>query len=120
MPNLEVAVSSSNAPERPLPKYCASKIWYVLFLCLPMMFGPNITGSAKMDKNASGLPVIFDGSGALSVSTRTISENVAYYNTSGVTPVEGVLSFSARSSNSIYSGSTVQPSAIRLMLCIKI
>ena len=81
---------------------------------------PNITGSAKMDKNASGLPVIFDGSGALSVSTRTISENVAYYNTSGVTPVEGVLSFSARSSNSIYSGSTVQPSAIRLMLCIKI
>lgn len=81
--------------------------------------GPNITGSAKMDKNASGFPVIFYGSGALSVSTRTISENVAYYNTSGVTPVEGVLSFSARSSNSIYSGSTVQPSAIRLMLCIK-
>lgn len=80
---------------------------------------PNITGSAKMDKNASGFPVIFYGSGALSVSTRTISENVAYYNTSGVTPVEGVLSFSARSSNSIYSGSTVQPSAIRLMLCIK-
>lgn len=81
--------------------------------------GPNITGSAKMDKNASGFPVIFYGSGALSVSTRTISENVAYYNTSGVTTVEGVLSFSARSSNSIYSGSTVQPSAIRLMLCIK-
>ena len=88
-------------------------------LAAPVMFGPNITGSAKMDKNASGFPVIFYGSGALSVSTRTISENVAYYNTSGVTPVEGVLSFSARSSNSIYSGSTVQPSAIRLMLCIK-
>ena len=109
MPNLEVAVSSSNAPERPLPKYCASKIWYVLFLCLPMMFGPNITGytGAAWDDTSGDVTGAFYFSGDAAESANGLRGRYG-------------ISFDASRVNSAYSRSrTVQPASVRSLYCIK-
>lgn len=113
MPTLEVAVSSSNAPERPLPKYCASKIWYVLFLCLPMMFGPNITGETVDMLMWNYKQASF--SGALSRAGKGHDscgmQGGSYFD---------LLCFDASDSQSMYgSSNTVQPSSVRFFACIK-
>lgn len=87
----------------------------------PVMFGPNITGAAKGFRSIFGDPETNWNEGGLSTSTEVPD-------TAGIDPVFGHavgiarrdLQLSANASNDIFGQSTtVQPSALRLIPCIK-
>ena len=78
----------------------------------PVMFGPNIQGDANW---ASGTTSGGQGHGALSFSTSGTS--LAEFGGSGKGDV--FIYLNASSSNSVYNGSTVQPSALQALPCIR-
>lgn len=89
---------------------------------LPVMFGPNIRGTARGFRSIFGDTETNWNEGGLSTSTEVPD-------TAGVNPVFGHevgiarrdLQLSANASNDIFGKSTtVQPSALRLIPCIKI
>lgn len=93
----------------------------------PVMFGPNITGSTSWDVNGLGKAGVgysscgssrISNNGAMSVSTGT------YWACIGSSGADcgnnAVVNINAKNSNSVYgSSSTVQPSSVRSLFCIK-
>ena len=94
---------------------------------VPLMFGPNITGSTSWDVNGLGKAGVgysscgssrISNNGAMSVSTGT------YWACIGSSGADcgnnAVVNINAKNSNAVYgSSSVVQPSSTRLLFCIK-
>lgn len=78
---------------------------------VPLMFGPNITGTEQSDEN----PPIEDCTGAFYKAG-------SYSNTgAGSVSGSGILGFDASRASSLFGKSaTVQPQSVRLLPCIKI
>jgi hypothetical protein len=83
----------------------------------PVMFGPNITGGFTLDVVSVGRFGIADTYGAFTSSDPyEMRFEAGASKGNQYTRAE----FSAASSNSIYSGSSVQPPALLLLPCIKV
>jgi hypothetical protein len=83
---------------------------------VPLMFGPNITGVVD-DVTAAALEDNASASGVFNVERTYYS---AAWEGSVRIPREFELSFSAQRGSALFSGSsTVQPSSMRLLPCIK-
>lgn len=87
-------------------------------LAVPLMFGPNISGSFTLQKSGefnSAHGDISEGPFYKSSSKKGQFNNAAEW----ASEVPRVLFSASRSSNLYGNSSTVQPSTIRTMLCIK-
>ena len=85
---------------------------------MPVMFGPNISGSFTLQKSGefnSAHGDISEGPFYKSSSKKGQFNNAAEW----ASEVPRVLFSASRSSNLYGNSSTVQPSTIRTMLCIK-
>ena len=80
------------------------------------MFGPNITGGFTLDVVSVGRFGIADVQGAFTASD---SYDIRFEPGASRGKHYTRAEFSAASSNAIYSGSSVQPSSILFMPCIK-
>ena len=83
--------------------------------------GPNISGTAEVDSNANGFaPLIFTSKGAFSIQTSETDSEYASYLSDKSIHSRGVFTLDATRSASAYGRSdTIQPSSLRLLVCIR-
>ena len=102
----------------PLASGESPKVWTVPTNNVPLMFGPNITGTFNGQQNSKG------GSDGFKthVSGAFLDSNpFPGAINQGVMNLGGGFGFEASKSNATYSkSSTVQPASLRLLPCIKI
>ena len=84
--------------------------------CVPVMFGrryPNITwGYNRGDRGGH--------SGASGAFTSVLTASASFTQTLSVAAENNGFDFSAKQSNSLYSATTVQPSAFQILIIIKV
>ena len=93
---------------------------FLSILALPVMFGPNITGVGYDTLRAADVTAVNKYvSGAIYSKARTTAASAVSYQSIVNNDNGGCLRFDASRSSSTYGTSTVQPSSVRLVHCIK-